>query len=202
MNRGELEPSAEGRGGRKHRWRLAAEAMLIMLAVLAAIELIDYVVAVDLDQFGVRPRTAESLPGIVLAPLLHGGFGHLFANALPFLLLGFLILLRGWRDFAIVTLVSAFFSGMTVWLIGHAGTVHVGASGVVFGYFGFLISRALFERSLGSAAVAVVVALCYGGLIWGILPGEAGISWESHTGGLVGGALCGNWLARGKPERL
>ncbi len=186
------------RGSRRSRWLTAAESIAILLLVLAAVEVADHFLPTDLDGFGVEPRTLRGLRGIVLAPLLHAGLGHLLANAVPFLMLGFLILLRGWREFALVTMVSAIFSGGLAWLLGTNGTVHIGASGLVFGYFGFLIARGLFERSLSAAVVALVVGLCYGGLLWGLLPSQAGVSWEMHTGGLVGGALCGNWLARSR----
>ncbi|HTN92323.1 MAG TPA: rhomboid family intramembrane serine protease [Sorangium sp.] len=160
------------------------------VALLWSIEILDLVVFHgSLDALGIRPRTVPGLVGIALAPLLHGGFAHLAANTLPFVGLGWLIMLRKKRDLLLVTLVAALVGGLGVWLLGAPSSVHIGASGVIFGYFGFLLLRGWFERSALSIALSLVVGLVYGGMIWGVLPTRMGISWEGHLFGFLGGVL-------------
>lgn len=143
-----------------------------------------------LDAYGIKPRTVNGLFGILYAPFLHGGFGHLMANTLPILILGGLIIIsRGLKEFFIVTGIVMIIGGLGTWLIGPSYSVHIGASGLIFGYFGFLLLMAYFERSWQAIGVAVLVFFFYGGLVWGILPRGDGISWQSHLFGLVGGIL-------------
>jgi membrane associated rhomboid family serine protease len=166
------------------------------VALIWAIEIIDFLIFRGaLDSFGIRPRTVSGLIGIALAPLLHIGFAHLAANTIPFIVLGWLIMLRETRDLFLVTLVSAVIGGLGVWLIGSTYSVHVGASGVIFGYFGFLLLRGWFERSALSIALSVVVGIFYGGMIWGVLPTQMGLSWEGHLFGFLGGVLAARLIA-------
>ncbi|WP_437639432.1 rhomboid family intramembrane serine protease [Sorangium sp. So ce854] len=177
---------------------LKLHAMLLggFVALLWAIEILDFLIfRGSLDALGIRPRTAPGLVGVALAPLLHGGFAHLAANTVPFLALGWLIMLRRTSDLVLVTLLSALVGGLGVWLIGSPSSVHVGASGVIFGYFGFLLLRGWFERSAVSIALSLVVGLFYGGMIWGVLPTRMGISWEGHLFGFLGGVLAARLLA-------
>ena len=167
-----------------------------LLTLMWALELIDQVLLRHrLDRFGIVPRTQMGLRGILLAPLLHGTWQHLSANTLPFAVLGWLTLLQGVPEFALVTAMIWLVSGFGVWLFAASHTLHIGASGIIFGYFGFLLSQSYFERDLLSAAVAVAVALLYGPLIWGILPSRRrGISWQGHLFGFVGGILTARYL--------
>ena len=128
-------------------------------------------------------------------PVLHADFGHVLANTFPFIILGGLVMIRGLRDFLVVTGVVILVSGLGVWLFGGSGTVHIGASALVFGYLGFLLLRAYFEWSLVSIAVALVVGLMYSSLIWGILPISLGVSWQGHLFGFIGGALAAYLLS-------
>lgn len=159
-----------------------------------------FVVKRSLDQYGIRPRDLDGLWGILCAPLLHGGFGHLAANTVPFLVLGWFVLAGRKGDFFLVSVIVIVLGGAGVWLAAPANSVHIGASGLIFGYLGFLLSRGLFERSLGSILVAVIVGLLYGGLIFGVLPGEPGVSWQGHLFGFVGGAIAAKLLAGTKPQ--
>jgi membrane associated rhomboid family serine protease len=155
------------------------------------LELIDLVIfRGGLDGLGVRPRTLNGLIGIFIMPFLHNGFGHVLANTVPFLVLGWLVMIRRTADFYFVTAVVILVSGLGVWLLGGANTVHIGASGLIFGYFGFLVLRGYFERSFFSIVLGIIVVFFYGGLIWGVLPTfQAGISWLGHLFGFVGGAV-------------
>lgn len=159
------------------------------VALLWLIEVIDALAAHRLDQYGVRPRTDEGLVGIVLAPLLHGGWLHLEANTVPALVLLFLVLVsgvaRGVQATAIIWLVG----GAGVWLVAPSGSIHLGASVLIFGWLVYLVLRGFWNRSAGEIALGVVLFLVYGGLLLGVLPGEPGISWQGHLFGAVGGGL-------------
>lgn len=149
-----------------------------------------------LDAYGIRPRAVDGLAGILAAPFLHGGFGHLVSNTLPFIVMGGLIMMRSKREWALVTFASVLVGGLGVWLFGAAHSVHIGASGVVFGYFGYLVSHGYFSRKFGAILLSLLVAFLYGGIIYGVLPGAIGISWEGHLFGMIGGILSGWWLHR------
>jgi membrane associated rhomboid family serine protease len=136
---------------------------------------------------GIVPRTIYGLTGIVMAPFLHANLQHLLANTVPFVILGAVILLRGARAFTFVAVVSALIAGAGTWLFGTPGTMHIGASGVVFGFFGYLLFRAVYDRRISSFLIALVVAVLYGGsLLMSIIPAQ-GISWSGHLFGFVGG---------------
>jgi len=152
-----------------------------------------------LDAFGIRPHSFIGLRGILFAPFLHGGLGHLIANTIPFVTLGWLVMLRETSDFFVVSIITMFVSGLGVWLTGSPYSIHVGASGVIFGYFGFLLLRGYFERSFAAILFSLVVGFLYGGMIWGVLPIQYGISWQGHLFGFIGGAIAARLLA--KPKR-
>ncbi|MFN8016849.1 MAG: rhomboid family intramembrane serine protease [Acidimicrobiales bacterium] len=163
-------------------------AVLGMVAAMWLLEVIDLVPGVDLDRWGIRPRTAGGLIGIPLAPFLHAGFGHLIGNTIPFLVLGLIIAASGLQRFVQVTVIVGVFAGVGVWLTAPAGTVHIGASGLVFGYLTYLIARGFFARRLGQILFAFVILFFYGGLFWGLLP-HPGISWQGHVFGAIGGVV-------------
>jgi len=136
---------------------------------------------------GIVPRTIYGLTGIVMAPFIHASLQHLVANTIPFVILGAVILLRGARAFTTVAIVSALIAGFGTWLFGTPGTMHIGASGVVFGFFGYLLFRAVYDRKLSSILIALIVAVLYGGsLLMSIVPAQ-GISWTGHLFGFLGG---------------
>ena len=138
---------------------------------------------------GVIPRNVIGLRGILFAPFIHASLQHLLANSIPFLILGWLVMLRDSRHFTNVTIAAMVGSGMVAWLFGAPGSVHVGASGVIFGYLGFLIVSGWYVRSLASVALSVFVTVVWGSLILGVMPGAAGISWQAHLGGFIAGVL-------------
>jgi len=179
---------------RRHALLLAALVLLLWI-----VEIIDWVLpGAGLDLYGIQPRSANGLRNIAFAPFLHIGFGHLVANTLPLVVLGTLVLLSGLRTFVVVSVVSALSSGVGIWLLGGSNTIHLGASGVRFGFLGFLLAAAWYRRNATSVAIAIAATLLYGGMLWGILPGEEGISWLGHLFGLVGG-LAAAFLLHGKP---
>lgn len=150
----------------------------------------------QLTRYGIQPRQWSGLWGILLAPLLHGSFQHLMTNTIPLLTLGWLILLQETGDFLIVTVIAAIVSGLGTWITGAPWSVHIGASGVVFGYFGYLLLRGYFERSSVSILLSLLVVGLYGGMILGILPNQPGISWQGHLFGFVGGGVAARLLAK------
>lgn len=172
------------------------KVVLVLVAVMWLLEIIDTLVLGQfLNSFGIRPRSSIGLLGIVLAPFLHGGLAHLVANTLPFAVLALLILARDRDEFVLVTLVVWVVSGLGVWLIGPPLTVHVGVSGIIFGYLGFLLLRGLFDGKLSSILIAIGVGIAYGGVLWGVLPLEAGVSWQGHLFGFIGGGIAARLVA-------
>ncbi|HKA44771.1 MAG TPA: rhomboid family intramembrane serine protease [Burkholderiales bacterium] len=152
-----------------------------------------------LAAFGILPRTEQGLPGIVLAPLIHGGVHHLLANTAGLLLFGGLVMFRSERHFWTVTLVGILASGAGTWLFGRPA-LHVGASGVIFAYFGYLIFTGFFERRIGPLLLSVAVFVIWGPTLYGVLPTERAVSWEGHIFGLLGGMLAA-WVLAGRPFR-
>lgn len=168
--------------------------LVFFLALLWALEIVDLLLRGALNSFGIRPRQLKGIPGIVLAPLLHGDLKHLAANTGPLAILGTLILLNGLRSFLLVTAVVWLVSGVGVWLVGRNNTNHLGASGLVFGYLGFLLLRGYFVQSPVAIAVAVLVGFLYSGALWGLLPLRQGRSWTGHLFGFLGGVLAARYL--------
>ena len=167
------------------------------IAIIWILEIIDLLFFRGaLDAYGLRPRSITGLRGILFSPFLHGGLAHVAANTIPFLTLGWLIMLRETSDFFVVTAVTMLTSGLGVWLFGSPYSIHIGASGLVFGYFGFLVLRGYFERSVTAIFFSLAVGLLYGSLIWGVLPLQFGISWQGHLFGFIGGALTARLLPR------
>lgn len=184
--------------------RVHGYVLVIFLGLMWAEEIIDVFMGGRLDAFGIRPRTVEGLVGIFLAPFLHGGFGHLIANTPFFLLLGWLVLARETWHFFAVSLGVTILGGLGVWLVGAGNSVHIGASGMIFGYLGYLMLGGFFERRLVTMFGSVVVAFLFGGLLWQVLPGIPGVSWEGHLFGFLGGVVMAWALAQrsGKKARL
>lgn len=166
------------------------------LAVFWGLEIFDLLTpGLQLDAYGIHPRSVDGLEGILFAPALHAGLAHVAANSAPFAVLGWLILAGEVWHFAFVSAAVTLLGGLGVWLFGQTG-VHLGASGLVFGYFGFLLARGLFERRAGTIVLSILIALGYGGLVFGMLPGTPGISWESHLFGFLAGVWSARYVAR------
>ncbi len=167
-----------------------------MAALMWLVEIVD-LAAGDLDAAGIRPRDPEGLVGVVVSPFLHGGFGHLIGNTVPFVLLGVGIALGGLARVALVTGIVALVAGVGTWITAGEGTVHIGASGIVFGFATYLLARGLFSRRPLHLLGALVVVLVYGStLLFGLVP-TPGVSWQAHLFGAVGGVIAARTLHRG-----
>ncbi len=169
-----------------------------MAGVMWLVEIIDLLPHTPFDQWGIRPRSLRGLTGIVVSPFLHDGFGHLIGNTIPFLVLGCVIAASGTQRFVQVTVIVAVFAGVGTWLVGPAHTVHIGASGLVFGYLTYLMARGFFEHHVGQIAVGLLVLAFYGSLLWGLLP-RPGISWQGHAFGAIGGVAAAWVIHRRSP---
>ena len=177
-------------------------ALLILFGLVALMWIVEVVdVAVDhrLDRYGIEPRDVDGLDGVVAAPFLHVGFGHLLANTVPFVTMGVVIALEGPRRLVLVTVIVALISGLGTWLVASPGTIHVGASGIVFGYATYLIARGVFNRSGAELAIGAAVVLVWGGALLGGLEPHRGISWQGHLFGAIGGVVAARAAARERP---
>jgi membrane associated rhomboid family serine protease len=159
-----------------------------MAVLMWAVEFVD-LLAGDLDAAGIQPRVPEGLPGIALAPFLHGGFAHLLGNTVPFVVLGAAIALAGLARVAAVTAIVAVVGGAGTWLTAPEGTIHIGASGIVFGYATYLVARGVYSRRGLHLLAGVLVVLVYGAtLLSGLVPAP-GVSWQGHFFGAAGGLV-------------
>lgn len=178
--------------------------MLLLLAgfiaVIWGVEVANTLMDHRLSEFGIVPRTTEGLRGILLWPFLHAGFGHVISNTLPMAVLGGVIAIQGRNTLLKVSAIVVVVSGAGVWVFARPG-IHVGASGLVFGYFGYLVARGWYQRSLSSVAVAILVVFFYGGLIFGIVPSFGFVSWEGHLFGLMAGILAAKIIDEKKPRK-
>ncbi|WP_156760845.1 rhomboid family intramembrane serine protease [Microbacterium karelineae] len=168
---------------------------VILLAIMWAVRAADTIIPGSWNRaLGIVSWQFSGLDGVIASPLLHSGWPHLIANSAPFAVLGILVAFDGVRRFWAVTAIAAVVGGLGTWVVNVPGTVTVGASGLVFGYFGYLLVRAFVARSLGHgilyAAVAIAAAVVYGGAMFtGIFGAASGISWQAHLFGAIGGAV-------------
>jgi membrane associated rhomboid family serine protease len=170
--------------------------VIALVALMWVLEVVDVALDHRLDRYGIEPRDPDGLDGVVAAPFLHVGFGHLIANTIPFVVMGVVIAFEGPLRLVGVTAIVAIVSGLGTWLVAPENTIHLGASGVVFGYATYLIARGLFNRRAGELAIGAGVAVLWGGALLGGLEPQRGISWQGHLFGALGGLLAAWALAR------
>jgi len=169
--------------------QLKTNPIVIFIVLIWVIEVINIVLGHSLSQFGIYPRRLSGLVGIPLSPLLHANLFHLISNTVPLIVLAGIVSLQGQQKLYQLTLWIVFVGGFSVWLFGRPSS-HIGASGLVFGYFGYLIGCAWFCRDLKSILQAAVVGILYGGMIFGALPTvKQHISWEAHLFGMIAGFI-------------
>jgi membrane associated rhomboid family serine protease len=171
----------------------------VLLGVMWLVEIVNKIDGQGLSADGIYPRTLSGLPGILSAPFLHAGFGHLIGNTIPFIVLGLIVAAAGARRVIEVTVIVVLVAGLGTWLTAGSHTNTVGASGVVFGYAGYVIARGFFSRSIVALAAGVVVALMFGGALAADLIPKTGISWQDHLFGGLGGIVAARVLD-GRPK--
>ena len=166
---------------------LKTKVMLGFIGILWVVEAVNLILGYELNRFGIIPREVIGLRGLVLSPFLHGSINHLVLNTAPLFVLGLFVISRGISAFFILTFAVSVGGGLGVWLVGQPSSVHIGASGVIFSYFGYLLFKGVFDKQLTALFVSFGVFIAYGGMIWGVFPGTAGVSWEGHLFGFLAG---------------
>jgi len=173
-------------------WSGAMVAMLAVAGVLWVVQLVNAGDNYALDRFGLRARHLAGLWGVVTEPFLHASYAHLLSNTAPLVLIGWVLMRSGVRNWAIVTAVVIVLGGLATWLVGPSDTVIVGASGMVFGWLGYLLARAFFARKFQWVVEAVLVLFFFGTLLFGLLPNfQAHVAWQAHVSGFVAGVATG-----------
>ena len=182
----------------RHATRAVSAVFVVgfVLAAMWVLEIFHYVLGDQILEYGIQAHDVSDLPHVFTAPFLHANFNHLIANTVPFAILGFLSALRGMAKFLAMNVIVMIVGGLGVWFLGPPNGVTIGASILVFGYFGYLAGRGLFERRLVDLVIAIVVGVLYGTAIAAsVLPNNPQISWQGHLFGLIGGVLAA-WTLR------
>jgi membrane associated rhomboid family serine protease len=179
----------------------ALRPVLLLVMALWTVELMNLAMQYRLNQwFGLEPRSIPGLIGVPTMPLLHGSVGHAAANTLPMIFLGAIGFLVAPKRFLPASLIIVLLSGIAVWMFARGNSIHIGASGLIFGWFGFLVAHGVIERSLRAIVGAAIVTVLYGGMIWGVLPKDGvSISWEAHLFGALSG-MAAAYYVRHRPR--
>lgn len=172
--------------------------LLVLVAVIWGVYLVDTLTGLSLIQYGILPRSSDHIGGVLIWPFLHANLSHLTNNSLTLVVFGGIISLRSsnWQFLGLSFMITLY-AGLGVWLLGR-DAVHVGASGLVFGYFGYIMTRGIYDGRISSIVISTAVMLLFGGMIWGILPTDSQVSWEGHLFGFLAGVVL---AVRHKPSR-
>lgn len=190
-------PSSHQHLSHRNRCKL----LLSILTVMALVEFLNIITGRWFSQFGIVPRQVSSLPEILIAPFIHGSVLHLASNSIPFAILGFLLLVHGLLRYILVSLWVIIVGGGLVWLFGRQAT-HIGASGLIYGYFAYLVVAGLLGKEFKLLLISILVVVVYGGMVWGILPRSPYVSWESHLFGALAGLIAALFWARQKRKKV
>ena len=170
--------------------------ILSFIGLLVVVHAVNVLLDMALTVFGVIPRSLVGLRGVLFSPLLHGDWAHLFANLPPLaVMLGLLAFTRG-RKLWPTTFALWAASGLAVWLVGRPLSIQVGASGLIYALASYLVVAAWTRRDLKSGLAALIVLFFYGGIVWGVIPGRPGVSWEGHLAGAIAGGIIGATSSR------
>ena len=175
--------------------------VMIFMAIIAVIEVVNFFTFRSLVQFGISPRNLLSLPFIFTAPFIHGDLWHFFSNIVPLGVFSFLMLQHGKSRFYIITITCILLTGISVWLLARNAT-HVGASGLIYSYFGYLLFAGIISREIKLILISIAVGFLYGGMVFGVLPMNPYVSWESHLFGLLSGIACAFWWGKLEAKKM
>ncbi|UKN00631.1 rhomboid family intramembrane serine protease [Paracrocinitomix mangrovi] len=181
--------------------RISFGIALSLVALMWAVFAIEYALDLDWYKYGIYPRTAKGLIGIITSPFLHStrDFAHIINNSVPTLILTWMMFYH-YRTIAAQAFVFIYlFTGATIWLFAHNG-YHIGMSGVIYGMTSFLITSGFLRRNMRVAAVSLVVVFLYGSTVWGIFPNQPGVSWEAHAFGFIGGIMIALFYRKNGPQ--
>lgn len=178
------------------RLKTAITSTVLFLIIIWAVHFVNFLSGMRLSGFGIHPLHLDGLVGIVAAPFLHADFGHLVANSSIAMIVVFLIALSGRKILWMSSVVIALVAGLGTWLLGGPNTLHIGASGLIFGWLVFLIVRGLFTHQILQILLGAGVLFTYGSVLWGVLPTTPGVSWQGHFFGAIGGLLAAWMLSR------
>jgi membrane associated rhomboid family serine protease len=184
--------------GRASNTKQQIRFVLAIFLLISAIEVINLLTGRILNQLGTIPRYVPGLRGIVLGPFLHGSLQHYFSNIIPLCIFSYLLLQYGLKRYLQLTVWIMLITGLLIWLFARPAT-HIGASGVIYGYFGYLVLAGFLSGKFKLMIISVLVAFFYGGLIWGILPSAPFVSWESHLFGIIAGIAGAKLWAKPSP---
>jgi membrane associated rhomboid family serine protease len=191
-------------GPRERRTRRSIEGLELLAVLVAVMWIVEVINALDANRLdiagGLYSRNVDHLWAIFTSPFLHAGFGHLLGNTIPFVFMGAIIAMRGAGRLALVTLIVLIVGGLGTWLISPSGTDTVGASGIVFGYAGYLLTRGLFDHSFGELVTGAVVGVLWGTVLIASLIPHGHVSWQGHLSGALGGVIAA-WLLARKDRR-
>lgn len=191
------------RHARSYGFRTGLRYAIGYVVVIWAVHIINmFFFGGGLIAFGIHPLDPSSLLNVFTSPLLHGSWEHLISNTVPGAIFGFIIGYSGHRVFWEVTLIAAIVGGAGVWMFGGIGTNHIGASGLVYGWLAYLLIRGIFNRSFRQILLGIILGFSYSGLVWGVLPGTPGVSWQAHLFGALGGLAAGVFITSDDPPAL
>jgi membrane associated rhomboid family serine protease len=191
-----LEPEASV--DRRYDGFKVVAALAVVMWVVEVINSVDHY---DLNQFGIEPRKLEGLDGVLFAPFLHGSWGHLIGNTIPFVIMGCAVALKGAGRVLAVTAIVGLVSGLGTWLISPDHSITVGASGIVFGYATYLLLQGFFDREVVGILIGVVVVALWGTALLSSLAPHPGVSWQGHVFGAIGGAVAAELLRRDRRNK-
>lgn len=182
--------------------RTGASFAIGYVVVIWVVHLLNVLSGGLLAYYGIHPLDTSSLWHIATAPVLHASWEHLISNTITGAIFCFILGLSGKRVFWEVTLITALIAGLGTWFFGGVGTNHIGASGLIYGWLGYLLARGIFNRDFKQFLMGVVLAITYSGLFWGLLPVQPGVSWQGHLFGALGGIAAGAFITSDDPAAL
>jgi membrane associated rhomboid family serine protease len=179
-----------------HRFLSSAKYSSAIMLFCILIYLMSSILPMNLNQFGIVPRSTDHFIGILFAPFLHASWQHLFSNFFPFIIFGALIGLQSVKRFWLLFAIHILSTGILVWLFARGNSVHIGMSGVIYAFWGYILVYGFFRRQLLHLIISLMTLIFYGGLVFGVLPMKIGVSFESHILGAIVGAVSGYYFAR------